>query len=156
MKKKLKTKTSTKVIMSIAEVVCKIWQFGRCKVRGVVNDFDYHITDLRQQYPNELVYKTQMEQLPFYCKTNEVDDEFERTSSIKIGDCNIRYTFDKLVRAVEVTDDIQLFSDYLPDPRSRMINDLLTQTVIKHNEPKLLKLINNERGESNVVKLHDK
>ena len=57
MKKKLKTKTSTKVIMKIAEVVCKIWQFGRCKVRGVVNDFDYHITDLRQQYPNELVYK---------------------------------------------------------------------------------------------------
>ena len=63
---------------------------------------------------------------------------------------------DKLVRAVEITDDIQLFSDYLPDPRSRMINDLLTQTVIKHNEPKLLKIINNERGESNVVKLHDK
>ena len=56
----------------------------------------------------------------------------------------------------ERTDDIQLFSDYLPDPRSRMINDLLTQTVIKHNEPKLLKIINNERGESNVVKLHDK
>ena len=156
MKKKIKTKTSTKVIMSIAEVVCKIWQFGRCKVRGVVNDFDYHITDLRQQYPNKLVYQYHCGKLPFYCKTNEVDDEFERTSSIKIGDCNIRYTFDKLVRAVEISEDVALLSDFVPDPRTRMINDLLTQTVIKHNEPKLLKIINNEREKSNVVKLHDK
>jgi len=156
MTKKLKTKTSTLVIMQVAEVVCKIWQYVRCRMFRDVNDFDYHITDLRQQYPNELVYMSHVGSLPFYCKTNEVDDDFERTSSIKLGDCNIRYTFDKLIRAVEVTEDIRLFSDYVPNPRSRMINDLLTQTVIKHNKPKALRVINNEREESNVVKLHDK
>ena len=152
-KTKLTTKLSTKVIMIVAEAVCKVWKYSRTKYNGV-SDFDYHITDLRRQYPNQLVYKHAIGVLPFYCKTNEVDDEYERTSSIKLGDCNIRYTFDKLMRAVDANEKALLFSDYT-DPRTQMINDLLTQTVIKHNKPKALNIINNER-ESNVVKLHDK
>lgn len=154
MKKKLSTKQSTKVIMIVAEIVCKIWKYARCKLFRDVNDFDYHITDLRKQYPNELVYQSHVGQLPFYLKTNEVADEFERTTSVKIGDANIRYTFDKLMRAVDVNERELLFAD-MPDPRTQMINDLLTQTVIKHNKPTALNIINNER-ESNVVKLHDK
>lgn len=154
MKKSLKTKHSTQVIMIVAEVVCKIWKYARCKLFRDVNDFDYHITDLRKQYPNELVYQSHVGQLPFYLKTNEVADEFERTTSVKIGDANIRYTFDKLMRAVDANEKAILFADYT-DPRLKMINDLLTQTVIKHNRPTALNIINNER-ESNVVKLHDK
>ena len=67
-KNKLTTKLSTKVIMSVAEVMCKVWKYVRKKYNGV-SDFDYHITDLRKQYPNQLVYKHAVGTLPFYCKT---------------------------------------------------------------------------------------
>ena len=94
---KLNTKFSTEVTMSVTELVCRVWKIVRHKYNGV-SDFDYHITDLRSQYPNELVYKNAVGVLPFYCKTNEVDDDFEKVTSIKLGDCNIRYQFDKQVK----------------------------------------------------------
>ena len=150
---KLTTKLSTKVIMSVAELVCKAWKYGRSKYNGM-SDFDYHITDLRSQYPNQLVYKNAVGVLPFYCKTNEVDDDYERTSSIKLGDCNIRYTFDRLVKSQEEVDEniTHLFGD----PRVPMITDLLTQTQIRHNEPKSLRVLNFKKEGKNVVNLHSK
>ena len=151
-KQKLTTKLSTKVIMIVAEAVCKVWKYSRTKYNGV-SDFDYHITDLRRQYPNQLVYKHAIGVLPFTCKTNEVDDEYERTSSIKLGDCNIRYTFDKLVKAVDAKQ--QNVEHLFGDPRVPMITDLITQTQIRHNQPKSLRVLNFERKETNVVKLHN-
>lgn len=151
---KLTTRLSTKVIMSVANVVCKVWWFGRCRLRRQVNDFDYHITDLRRQYPNEVTYKFHIGVLPFICKTVEEDDEFERTVSLKIGDCNIRYSFDKLVRAGE-TKAKDLFFDH-EFMRRNMITDLLTQTAVRHNSPTKLKVLNFEREKDNVVKLHNK
>lgn len=152
---KLTTKLSTKVIMSVADVVCKLWWYGRCKLRRQVNDFDYHITDLRKQYPNELVYKHSLGKLPFILKTVELDDETEKTTSLKIGDCNIRYTFDKLMKRGEAYNDERIFM-YHQEPRTQMMSDLLTNTVIRHNEPKSLKVINFKREKTNVVKLHNK
>lgn len=150
---KLTTKLSTKVIMSVAEAVCRVWKYGRKKYNGV-SDFDYHISDLRKQYPNQLVYKDAVGVLPFYCKTVEVDDAYERTSSVKIGDCNIRYTFDRLVKSQEEPDEniTHLFGD----PRIPMINDLITQTKIRHNEPKSLRVLNFKKKGRNVVNLHSK
>ena len=154
-KKKLTTKLSTRIVMNVAEVMCKVWWYGRCKLRRQVNDFDYHITDLRSQYPNALVADGALGELPFYCKTNEVDDAYERTSSVKIGDCNIRYTFDKLVKAKEIdTEEVEyLFGD----PRVPMITDLITQTKIRHNKPNSLRVIDitKEGGKKNVVKLYN-
>ena len=152
-KTKLTTKLSTKVIMIVAEAVCKVWKYSRTKYNGV-SDFDYHITDLRRQYPNQLVYKHAIGVLPFTCKTNEVDDEYERTSSIKLGDCNIRYTFDKLVKAVDVKP--QNVEHLFGDPRVPMINDLITQTKIRHNEPKSLRVLQLTKKGRNVVELHNK
>ena len=154
-KTKLQTKLSTKAIMSVANVVCKIWWYGRCKLRRQVNDFDYHISDLRSQYPNEIVYKHAIGSLPFFSKSVEIEDETEKTTSIKIGDCNIRYTFDKLVRAgdASVDEDIYLFST---EPRLEKVSDLITQTKVRHNQPQSLKVINFEREKANVVKLHNK
>ena len=150
---KLTTKLSTRIIMNVTELVCKAWKYGRKKYNGV-SDFDYHITDLRSQYPNTLVYQEAVGVLPFYCKTNEVDDEYERTSSIKFGDCNIRYSFDRLVKSQEEVDEniTHLFGD----PRVPMIRDLITQTQIRHNEPKSLRVLNFKKEGKNVVKLHSK
>jgi hypothetical protein len=150
---KLTTKLSTRIIMNVTELVCKAWKYGRKKYNGV-SDFDYHITDLRSQYPNTLVYQEAVGVLPFYCKTNEVDDEHERTSSIKFGDCNIRYSFDRLVKSQEEVDEniTHLFGD----PRVPMIRDLITQTQIRHNEPKSLRVLNFKKEGKNVVNLHSK
>ena len=152
-KTKLNTKLSTKVTMFVADVMCRVWKYGRKKYNGV-SDFDYHITDLRKQYPNQLVYKHAVGELPFYCKTNEVDDAYERTSSLKFGDCNIRYTFDKAVKSQE---EKPTNVDYLfGDPRIPMINDLITQTKIRHNEPKSLRVLQLTKKGRNVVELHNK
>lgn len=152
-KTKLTTKLSTKAIMSVAEVVCKVWWYARCKLRRQVNDFDYHIEDLRTQYPNELVYKSAMGKIPFFNKVVEVDDETEKTSSIKIGDCNITYTFDKVARVGDVHDT------YVPDlfdTRLLKIKEKITQTMVRHNQPQSLKVINLKEGKNNVVKLYNK
>ena len=66
-KTKLNTKLSTKVTMFVAEVMCRVWKTVRKKYNGV-SDFDYHITDLRKQYPNQLVYKHAVGTLPFIVK----------------------------------------------------------------------------------------
>tara|TARA_B100001094_G_scaffold159275_1_gene154169 strand:+ start:40 stop:501 length:462 start_codon:yes stop_codon:yes gene_type:complete len=153
MSNKLTTKLSTKVSMIVAELVCKVWKYGRSKYNGV-SDFDYHITDLRSQYPNNLVYRDAVGVLPFYCKTNEVDDDFEKVSSIKLGDCNIRYQFNKEVKQVEKKDEN--IEHLFGDPRVPMIRDLITQTQIRHNEPKSLRVLNFKREGKNVVKLHSK
>lgn len=155
-KNKPKTKLSTKLIMLGAKVACKVWWYARCKLRRKVNDFDYHISDLRSQYPNEVVYYSHVGKLPFYCKTEEVNDDKEKSSSIKIGDCNISYTFDKLSKSQEI-DKENLF--YLfEDTRISMLKDLITNTMVRHNKPKSLTVLNlrEDRGESNVVKLHNK
>ena len=151
---KLNTKFSTEVTMSVTKLVCRVWKIVRHKYNGV-SDFDYHITDLRSQYPNELVYKNAVGVLPFYCKTNEVDDDFEKVTSIKLGDCNIRYQFDKQVKHSDSS--VEENVDYLyGDPRVGMIRDLITQTKVRHNEPKSLRVLNFKREETNVVKLHSK
>ena len=150
---KLNTKFSTKVTMSVAGFACRVWKMVRHKYNGV-SDFDYHITDLRCQYPNNLVYRDAVGVLPFYCKTNEVDDDFEKVSSIKLGDCNIRYQFNKEVKQVEKKDDN--IEHLFGDPRVPMIRDLITQTQIRHNEPKSLRVLNFKREGKNVVKLHSK
>ena len=54
-KNKLSTKPITKLVMSIAKLSCGVWWYTRCKLWRQVNDFDYHIYDLRSEYPNGLV-----------------------------------------------------------------------------------------------------
>ncbi len=148
---KLDTKFSTKITMSLARLVCKIWWFGRCKLRKDMNDFDYHIEDLRSIYPNQLVYKTDMGKLPFFSKTLIENSRTEKSSAIKIGDCNITYSFIKpqLGNLAEVHG---LFGD----PRLEHIDALITSTLIRHNNPSKFSKKAMMEGESNVVKFTNK
>ena len=153
---KLKTTPLTKVIMTIARLSCKVWYIARCKLWRNISDFDYYVFDLRSQYPNEIVYKHELSSLPFYSKTVEADDEYERTSSVKIGDCCIRYTFNKIRRQglIETTEVIPLWKDF--DPYKSYLENVVQQTKLSHNEPKKLKVIKLNRKEKNVVQLHGK
>ena len=148
---KLDTKFSTRITMSLARLECKIWWFGRCKLRKDMNDFDYHIEDLRSIYPNQLVYKTDMGKLPFLSKTLIENSRTEKSSAIKIGDCNITYSFIKpqLGNLAEVHG---LFGD----PRLEHIDALITSTLIRHNNPSKFSKKAMMEGESNVVKFTNK
>jgi len=152
--KKLDTKFRTKVTMTLANVVCKIWWYGRCKLRRDVNDFDYHITDLRKTYPNEIVYQADMGNLPFITKTLIEDSKTERSSALKIGDCNITYTFNKLMKAEDIVEHnvIGLYGD----PRLEQIEALITSTQIRHNKPSNFSKSITREGISNVVKFTNK
>jgi len=140
--------------MSLANVVCKIWWYGRCKLRRDVNDFDYHIQDLRKNYPNEIVYQADMGKLPFFARTLICNDETEKSSALKIGDCNITYTFDKLMKAGDVAEHnvIGLFGD----PRLEQLEALITSTQIRHNNPLKFRKSITKEGENNVVKFTNK
>ena len=156
MENKLKTKPITKFVMTIAEVGCYFWQLGRCKLWRQISDFDYYVFDLRSQYPNQLVYKHEVADLPFFNRTIDNDDEYERTSSVKIGDCCIQYTFNKIRRSglIETTEVLPLFEHI--DPYKNQLENIISQTKISHNEPDKLKVLKLNRKEKNVVQLHSK
>ena len=153
---KLSTKPITKLVMSIAELSCGVWWYTRCKLWRKVNDFDYHIYDLRSEYPNGLVYQQEVAKQPYFSKTLINEDEYERTSSLKIGDCCITYTFDKIRRQglIETTEVIPLWKDF--DPYKHQIENIISQTKLSHNKPDKLKVIKLNRKEKNVVQLHNK
>ena len=153
---KLKTTPLTKVIMTIARLSCKVWYIARCKLWRNISDFDYYVFDLRSQYPNQLVYKHEVADLPFFSRTIDNDDEYERTSSIKIGDAVIQYTFNKLRRQglIEDSEVIPLFEHY--DPYKSTIENVIAQTKLSHNRPDKLKVIKLNRKENNVLQLHNK
>ena len=155
-KNKLRTKPLTKCTMRVLELGCYLWKVGRCKLWRQVNDFDYHIYDLRSEYPNGLVYQQEVAKQPYFSKTLINEDEYERTSSIKIGDCCITYTFNKIRRAglIETTEVIPLWKDF--DPYKHEIETIISQTKLSHNKPDKLKVLKLNRKEKNVVQLHHK
>lgn len=144
---KLKTKTTTRLVMQIAKAVCAIWKFGRCTVRGI-NDFDYYIYDLRSEYPDELIYQHEVASKPFIQKVLEDDSREERVSSLKIGDCVIQYSFIKYKRASYIEIPTFLFRE----EQERKLKGLLSQTYLSHNKPSV-KLKTQEKD--NVIKLHN-
>lgn len=159
MSNKLSTTTSTKLIMGVAKMVCKAWAFGRSFSRDK-SDFDYFIYDMRKQYPSHVTYMTVMRDLPFFKKTVEEDTEVAKTSSIKIGDCNIRYTITRL-KKMSASTDIPSFDLVHNEYAHRMVDinsieNLVTQTKIHHNNPKLVKVVDFKRKDSDVVKMYDK
>ena len=152
-KTKLETKLSTKMIMGVAKVCCKVWAIGRSLRRGV-SDFDYHIFDLRSQFPNEVFYKDCFKDVPFFNKEVEDNTSVAKTSNIKIGDCNIKYTVTRVGRMTEEIPTIGTNTKRVQDLLS--VEDLLTQTRIHHNNPNHLKVVAFKRKDSDVVKMHDK
>ena len=143
----IRKKITTRITMFVMNIVCFVWKFIRCKLWRNINDFDYYVSDLRQQFPNQLTYHHYVGHLPFYCKTLEHEDEYEKTSSIKLGDCNIQYTFDKITR----------MGLHVCETKLDGVEDLITQTKIHHNKPESLRVVElKTRKEKDVVKLYSK
>ena len=91
-------KCMTGVVKVMANAFCYCWHFGRCRFPGRKNDFDYFVYDLRTQYPTRELGNIALENSKFFEKKVILEDEFERTISIKVGDICIRYSFDKTIK----------------------------------------------------------
>ena len=91
-------KCMTGVVKVMANAFCYCWHFGRCRFPGRKNDFDYFVYDLRTQYPTQELGNIALENSKFFEKKVILEDEFERTISIKVGDICIRYSFDKTIK----------------------------------------------------------
>tara|TARA_E500000331_G_scaffold228042_1_gene218240 strand:- start:7 stop:453 length:447 start_codon:yes stop_codon:yes gene_type:complete len=102
----MKTTIKTKIIMVVAKTFCGVIHKVRCRsFLRRLDDFRYEVKDLRQQYTTKGVYKKAVASLPFYTKKVLVNDDSERTVAIKIGDCMIKYSFDKLRKYLDVIDE---------------------------------------------------
>lgn len=143
----VKTKTTTRIVMLLAEAVFASWKFFRCKLRGV-NDFDYYVYDLRLEYPTELLYQNEKTGKPFIQKVLEDDSRAEKVWSLIIGDCVIQYSFTKYKKASSL--EIPTFLN--KEEQESKLKELLMQTYLSHNKPSF-KLKKQEKD--NVIKLHN-
>ena len=99
------TRLITKIIMVVARTICRTIHYWRCRsFLRRLDDFKYDVKDLRQQYSTKGVYKKAVGSFPFYIKKVLVNDDSERTIAIKIGDCMIKYSFDKIRKYLDVID----------------------------------------------------
>ncbi len=136
MTNKLKTKKLTKVCMGITSVFCSCWKFFRTKtpIRNV-DDFDYHIWDLRELCENELHYKATVQTLPFFIKKKDKDEETNTINyNIKIGEMGLRYSLESFKKKAEIP-------MHLREPISCSIkHELLRKTVSSHSAAKTVDL----------------
>ena len=136
MTEKLKTKKLTKVCMGITSVFCSLWKFFRTKtpIRNV-DDFDYHIWDLRSQCENELHYNNTVKNKPFFIREKIRDEDCDTNNyNIKIGDMGLQYSLENFKRTPEIP-------MHLREPISCLIkHELLRKTVSSHSAAKTVDL----------------
>ena len=137
MQNKLKTKKLTKVCMGITSVFCSCWKFFRTRtpIRNV-QDFDFHIWDLRSQCENELVYNHTVKNKPFFIKEKEKDEDCDTNNyNIKIGDMCLQYSLENFKRK---PNEIPV---HLRQPINCLIkHELLRKTVSSHSADKTVDL----------------
>ena len=124
-------KTMTQTLMVLAETYCYLWYFFRCRLRNK-SDFDYFVTNLREQYPKGELGDVAMTGIPFFQKIVLEDNDFERSCAVKIGHIEITYSFDKTQREKKIL----LFDD---SPRWEIARQLLKMTAIRHHNASVLK-----------------
>ena len=85
-------KLVTQSIWVLSHIYCWVWKFGRNLFRK--SDFDYFIRNLQTQYPTTSGIWTK----PFFHKVDLVNDDYEKSRSVKIGNVTIEYSFDKTIK----------------------------------------------------------
>ena len=90
--KKQMAKIITQSIWVLSHIYCWVWKFGRNLFRK--SDFDYFIRNLQTQYPTTSGISTK----PFFHKVELVNNEYEKSRSVKIGNVTIEYSFDKTIK----------------------------------------------------------
>ena len=120
-----------KIIMVVAMVVCRVVHKVRCRsFLRRVDDFSYEVKTLKNT-----------KNLPFITKKNLVSDEYEKSRALKIGDVCIRYSFDKLIKYLDVR-DVELTE---PEFQTNVAIALAKVTTETHTSANIIKLESRER-----------
>ena len=130
-------KCMTGVVKVMANAFCYCWHFGRCRFPGRKNDFDYFVYDLRTQYPTKELGNIALENSKFFEKKVILEDEFERTISIKVGDICIRYSFDKTIKKPNY---------FITEPKWEVAKSLYKLTKQSHYNASVVYLKDHKKG----------
>ena len=131
-------KLTTQTTILLAHAICSVWKWGR--KLGNKNNFDYFIRDLSTQYPTtNKMAEASLASSPFISKVILVDDEYERSISLKIGTIAIEYSFDK---TLEENNTIPLFKY---EPREKVIDALIKITHQRRYNSSVLQFSKNRK-----------
>lgn len=120
-----------KIIMVVAMVVCRVVHKVRCRsFLRRVDDFSYEVKTLKNT-----------KNLPFITKKNLVSNEYEKSRALKIGDVCIRYSFDKLIKYLDVR-DVEITE---PEFQTNVAIALAKVTTETHTSANIIKLESRER-----------
>ncbi len=116
-----------KIIMMLAFTYCNVWHKLRCRAFRRIDDFNYHVFTI-SKIPNS----------KFFMKKTEVNNDFEKTVSVKIGNVCVRYSIDKVIKHGDV-----LHADIKPDwIIKRAVNSDITEP---HHNAEIINLKGEQR-----------
>ena len=120
----LKTTHTTRAIMVMANLIMKgVRYYNNVKYK---NNYDYFVRDIRQEYPNLYSYKETVGKEPFFQKSIIDNDATQIYAVIKIGDCYIEYSYQKLNWGEQL-------DDAFDDMKKNFIGELITITKNSHS-----------------------
>jgi len=121
----MKTTNTTRTIMLLANLIMRgVRYYNNVRYK---NNFDYFVRDIRKEYPTEFAYNVMVGSEPFYQKTLIDNDISDTYVIIKIGDCYIEYSYQKLNWGEQLD---EVFDEMKKD----FIGDLISITKNSHSE----------------------
>lgn len=126
-----------KIIMVVAMVVCRVVHKVRCRsFLRRVEDFSYEVKTLKNT-----------KKLPFIKKQIIVSNDCEKSTALKIGGVCIKYSFDKLIKYLDVR-DVEITE---PEFKTNVAIALAKTTVDTHTSTNIIQLESRERGNERAI-----
>ena len=124
-------KLVTQSIWVLSHIYCWVWKLGRNLFRK--SDFDYFIRNLQTQYPTTTGIWTK----PFFHKVVLVNDDYEKSRSVKIGNVTIEYSFDKTIKKPNY---------FITEPKWEVAKSLYKLTKQSHYNASVVYLKDHKKG----------
>ena len=121
-----------RIIMIGAFGYWNVWHRLRCQLFRRIEDFNYHVFAIPQ-----------IPKAKYFQKIVEVNNDFEKTVSVKIGNVCIRYSFDKVIRHGDVVHSHNYHWE---------VQRVLNKDKVKTGLAEVISIHNKKKGESNDFK----
>ena len=124
--------------MVVAMIVCRVVHKVRCRsFLRRIEDFSYEVKTLKNT-----------KNLPFIKKKIIVSNDWEKSSALKIGGVCIKYSFDKLIKYLDVR-DVEITE---PEFKTNVAIALAKTTVDTHTSTNIIQLESREGNERAIQK----
>jgi len=128
---------TNKIIMVVAMIVCRVVHKVRCRsFLRRIEDFSYEVKPLKNT-----------KNLPFIKKQIIVSNDWEKSTALKIGGVCIKYSFDKLIKYLDVR-DVEITE---PEFNTNVAIALAKTTSETHNSTNIIQLESRERGNERAI-----